>query len=154
VPRPWDYDTVIALPPNVVDQIGATTAIDAIVAFADAVVVQAGIVFWASSPTYASAFATGGLTSGLSAAEQRTVRDSHDQSNHWGRIIRGPTWGTFLNAKQVAAFDDVSTLPASKIVRLPSGGAFVQLTPVNEPTDVDSPSPRLDELRATLARVT
>lgn len=145
---------MIALPPNVVDQIGAATAIDAIVAFADAVVVHAGIVFWASSATYASAFATGGLTVGLSAAEQRAVRDSHDRSNHWGRIIRGPTWGTFLNAKQVAALDDVSTLPASKIVRLASGGAFVQLTPINEPTDVDSPSPRLDELRSALAQVT
>ncbi|HEX7702873.1 MAG TPA: hypothetical protein VF403_19175 [Kofleriaceae bacterium] len=125
---------MIALPPNVV--------------------VHAGIVFWASSATYASAFATGGLTVGLSAAEQRAVRDSHDRSNHWGRIIRGPTWGTFLNAKQVAALDDVSTLPASKIVRLASGGAFVQLTPINEPTDVDSPSPRLDELRSALAQVT
>jgi hypothetical protein len=154
VPRPWRYHTVIALPSNVVDQIGAATAIDAIVAFADEVVVQAGIVFWASAATYASALATGGLTSELSAAEHRAVRDSHDQSNHWGRIIRGPTWGTFFNAKQIAELDDVSTLPASKIVRLASCGAFVQLTPINEPTDVDSPSPRLDELRSALARVT
>jgi hypothetical protein len=154
VPRPWHYDTVIALPPDVVDQIGAAAAIDAIVAFADAVVVQAGTVFWTSSTIYASALATGGLTSGLSAAEQRAVRDSHDSSNHWGRIIRGPTWGTFLNAKQVVALDDVSALPASQIVRLASGGAFVQLTPIDEPTDVDSPSQRLDELRSALARVT
>ena len=59
-----------------------------------------------------------------------------------------------LRTLWVVALDDVLALPASQIVRLASGGAFVQLTPIDEPTDVDSPSQRLDELRSALARVT
>ena len=149
VPRPWRYDTAIAISGDDLAKIGSQRAVDAIVAFADAVTVQAGILFWTDSVAYASALATGGIGAGLTSEQERHVRDSHDLSNHWGRIIRGPAWGTFLNAAQVATLGDLTKLHPARVVPLRSGGAYVQLTGVGEAT----PSPPLDRLRAALAPV-
>ena len=151
VPRPWRYDTAIAISGDDLAQINRERAVEAIVAFADAVAVKAGIVYWTESVAYASALATGGFSGGLTSAQERHVRDSHDLSNHWGRIVRGPAWGTFLGAAQVALLGDLSKLQPAKVVRLRSGGAYVQL--VGEATSIDEPSPPLDQLRAALAPV-
>lgn len=152
VPRPWRYDTAIAIPGEQVGQLGAQRAVDAIVAYADTVAVKAGIVYWAETPAYASALATGGISGKLTAEQDRHARDSHDLSNHWGRIIRGPAWGTFLTAAQLALVGDLSKLPV-KVVPLGSGGAYLQLTAPNEATAIDEPSPALEQLRAALAPV-
>lgn len=154
VPRSWKYDTAIAISGDYLAQIGSDHAVDAIVAFADAVAVRAGVVFWADSVTFASGLATGGLTGSLRPEQERAVRDSHDLSNHWGRIIRGPAWGTFLGEAHVTRLGDVASLPATRVVRLSSGGAFVQLAPLDEATRVDEASPQLDQLREALATVT
>jgi hypothetical protein len=153
VPRPWRYDTAIAISSDDLAKIGSQRAVDAIVAFADAVAVQAGILYWTDSVVYASALAVGGVGGGLTSEQERHVRDSHDLSNHWGRIIRGPAWGTFLNAAQVAILGDLMELHPARVVPLRSGGAYVQLTVVGEATSIDEPSPPLDRLRAALAPV-
>ena len=153
VPRPWRYDTAITLSGDDLSTIGSQRAVEAIVAFADAVAVQAGILYWTDSVAYASALATGGITGRLTSEQERHVRDSHDRSNHWGRIIRGPAWGTFLNAAQVAILGDLLKLHPAKVVPLRSGGAYVQLTVIGEATSIDEPSPPLDRLQAALAPV-
>jgi hypothetical protein len=153
VPRPWKYDTAIAISRDDLAEIGSQRAVEAIVAFADAIAVQAGILYWTDSVAYASALATGGISGGLTSAQARHARDSHDLSNHWGRIIRGPAWGTFLNAAQVALLGDLTTLHPARVVALRSGGAYVQLTAIGEATSIDAPSPPLDRLRAALAPV-
>ncbi len=153
VPRPWRYDTAIAISGDDLAQVGTQRAVESIVAFADAVAIKAGIVYFTDSVTYASALATGGFSGGLTSEQERHVRDSHDLSNHWGRIIRGPAWGTFLNAAQVASLGDLTKLDPAMVVRLRSGGAYVQLTTIGEATAIDEPSPPLDRLRAALAPV-
>lgn len=153
VPRPWKYDTAIAISGEQLAGIGAQRVVGAIVAFADVVAVKAGTLYWTDSVTYASALATGGLSGEMTSEQERRVRDSHDLSNHWGQIIRGPAWGTFLNAAHVAILGDVKKLQAAKIVPLRSGGAYVQLTNIGEATSIDEPSPPLDRLRAALAPV-
>jgi hypothetical protein len=153
VPRPWRYDTVITISGDDLAEIGSQRAVEAIVAFADAIAVQAGVVYWTDSLAYASALATGGISGALTSAQERHVRDSHDLSNHWGRIIRGPAWGTFLNAAQVAILGDLTKLHPARVVALRSGGAYVQLTAIGEAASIDEPSPPLDSLRAALASV-
>ncbi|MDQ3367581.1 MAG: hypothetical protein M3680_19340 [Myxococcota bacterium] len=150
VPRPWRYDTAIAIGGDDLARVGMQRAVDSIVAFADAVAVKAGILYWADSVTYASALATGGFSGGLTSEQERHVRDSHDLSNYWGRIIRGPAWGTFLNAAQVSILGDLTKLHPAKVVLLRSGGAYVQLTTIDGATSIDEPSPPLDRLRAAL----
>jgi hypothetical protein len=150
VPRPWRYDTAIAIGGDDLARVGSERAVAAIVAFADAVTVKAGILFWTDSVAYASALATGAISGGLTPEQERRVRDSHDLSNHWGRVVRGPAWGTFLNAAQVATLGDLTKLHPAKVASLRSGGAYVQLA---EATSIDEPSPPLEQLRAALAPV-
>jgi hypothetical protein len=151
VPRPWRYDTAIAI--SGAELTDAQRAVDSIVAFADAVAAKAGIVYWTGSVAYASALATGGLRDGLSSEQERRVRDSHDLSNHWGRIIRGPAWGTFLNAAQVALLGDLTKLHPARVEPLPWGGAYVQLGAIDDATAIDEPSPALATVRSALAAV-
>jgi hypothetical protein len=153
VPRLWRYDTVIAIDGDDLARVGMQRAVESIVAFADAVAVKAGILYWTDSVAYASALATGGFSGGLTSEQERHVRDSHDLSNHWGRIVRGPAWGTFLNAAQVAILGDLTKLHPAKVVSLRSGGAYVQLTAIDEATSIDEPSPPLARLRTALAPV-
>lgn len=150
-PRQWKYDAVIALGPDELAAIGREVVLDALCEFAGAVRVKAGIVLWSESLAYASALAMLSSGSDLTAAQASRVTDSYYWRTHWGRVIRGPEWGTFLSATHVGALGDLSKLPAAKVVPLASGGAFVQAT--SDPIDVDARSRELDELRAALAPV-
>jgi hypothetical protein len=150
-PRQWSYDAVIALGPGEIAAIGRQDVLDALCDFAGAVRVKAGIVVWSASLAYATALAMLSSGSELTKAQESRVTNGYYWRTHWGRVIRGPEWGTFLSAAHVTALGDLSRLPAAKIVSLASGGAFVQLAP--DPLDVDAPSPKLDELRAVLAPV-
>ncbi|MBA3541016.1 MAG: hypothetical protein H0T79_15505 [Deltaproteobacteria bacterium] len=153
VPRPWRYDTAVAISGELLSPLGRQQAVEAIVGFADAVAAKAGVVYWTDSVAFASALATGGLGSGMTSEQEHTARDSHDLSNHWGRIIRGPAWGTLLGAAHVAKLGDVTRLPATRVMPLNSGGAFVQLTEIDDAVSIDEPSPELEQLRAALAPV-
>ncbi|HEU0032724.1 MAG TPA: hypothetical protein VFQ53_18965 [Kofleriaceae bacterium] len=152
-PRHWKYDAVVALGPRQVERIGSERAIEAIVAFADAVAVKAGIVVWSRSLAYASAIAMGASSSELTPDQSQQVTDSYYWRSHWGRVIRGPAWGTFLGASHVAALGDIAMLPAARIVPLASGGAFVQLTSLSDVTPLEEPSPALATLQAALSAV-
>jgi hypothetical protein len=152
-PRQWKYDAVIALGAEQVTRIGAQAVIDALVAFADAVAVKAGVVVWSESLAYASAIVMGASGSELTREQAAAVTDTYFWRSHWGRVIRGPEWGTFLGGAHVAAIGDVAKLPAKKVVPLKSGGAFVQLSSLDEVTTLEAPSPQLRHLREVLAPV-
>lgn len=153
-PRHWKYSAAITIAPTTLARLGAQSALDAIVAFADAVDVKTGIVFWAESFSYAGALAMG-AGGGLTPEQESRVADSLYYRTHWGRIVRGPEWGTFVSAAHVAALGGSTVLAAQaeKVVPLRLGGAFVQLTTVDEAPPIDAPSARLDALRSALAPV-
>lgn len=150
-PRRWKYDAVIAIGPDELATIGRDEVLDALCEFAGAVSAVAGVVVWSESLAYASALAMLSSGSDLTSAQAERVTDSYYWRTHWGAVIRGPEWGTFLSAAHAATLGDLSKLPATKVVPLASGGAFVQLTA--DPVDVDVESPKLDELRAALTPV-
>ena len=80
------------------------------------------------------------------------VADSLYWRSYWGRIIRGPAWGTFLSAahvEQIGGLDSVRSSSA-RIEQLASGGAFVQLTDVGDPILDGSSRPELAVLESTL----
>ncbi|HEX3479177.1 MAG TPA: hypothetical protein VHT91_29335 [Kofleriaceae bacterium] len=150
-PRQWKYDAVVAIGPRELATIGRSSVIDALCTFAGAVAAKAGIIVWSPSLAYASALAMLSSGSDLTQAQASRVTDSYYWRTHWGRVIRGPEWGTFLGAAHVAVLGDLARLPAARIVPLSSGGAYVQATA--DPLDIDAPSPDLDRLRTALAPV-
>jgi hypothetical protein len=150
-PRQWRYSVVVALGPVPLTRLGPQAAVDAVVAFADAVMVKAGVMHWTETTSYAGALAMG-AGGGLTATQEGRVADSLYWRSHWGRIIRGPEWGTFLSAAHVDQLGSLTTVEDScaHVIRLASGGAFLQLTDVREPIlDGDIP-PQLAALRSAL----
>ncbi len=144
----WKYDLAVALGGDQVARLGQETVVTALCEFAGAVAASAGIVIWSASLDFARALAL--LSSGpdLPHAHVTALVDAQVTRSHWGNVIRGPEWGTFLSAAHVATLAG-RALPVAKTIPLTSGGAFVQLTP--EPFDVEAPPPALAELREALA---
>lgn len=153
-PRHWRYSLIVALGAIPLARLGPQAAVDAVVAFASAVVVKAGVMHWTATTSYASGLAMG-AGGGLTAAQEGRVADSLYWRTHWGRIIRGPSWGTFLSGAHVDQLGGLTSVQGScaRVVPLASGGAFLQLTEVREPVlDGDLP-PRLAALGSALVRL-
>ena len=121
-PRQWRYSVVVALGPIPLSRLGPQAVVDAVVAFADAVMVKAGVMHWTETTSYAGALAMG-AGGGLTAMQEDRVADSLYWRSHWGRIIRGPEWGTFLSAAHVDQLGSLTTVGDScaHVVRLASG---------------------------------
>jgi hypothetical protein len=128
-------------------------AVAAIVAFADAVAARAGVVHWATTPGYADALASFGGHGTLTAAQIAHITDMMYWQPRWGDVIRGPAWGTFVNAAHVATLGGIARVerdaPCARVVALASGGAFLQATPAA----CAEPDVPLGELAAFLAPV-
>jgi hypothetical protein len=150
-PRAWKYDAVIAIGPAELAAIGRPEVLDALCTFAGAVDAQAGIVVWSRSLDYARALAMLASGNELTPEKASGVTDAYYWRSQWGRVIRGPEWGTFLSPRHVEILGDPARLPAARVVRLASGGAFVQLTV--EPVEVEIANPQLAALRDALASV-
>jgi len=121
-------------------RLGVQRVIDAIVEFADAVEVRAGVVHCAATSTYATALAACGGT-GLSWPERNHVTDLMYFQPQWGDVIRGPAWGTFLGASHVERLGgDIETAPCAQVSPLRSGGAYLQATPSDHPLLEDAPT--------------
>jgi len=137
------YNAVIAAGAARLRRLGVQRVIDAIVAFADAVEVRAGVVHCADSSTYASALASCGA-SGLSRAESDHVSDLMYFEPQWGDVIRGPAWGTFLGAAHVARLGGAAHIadsaPCAGVSSLRSGGSYLQATPSEAPLLEHDPS--------------
>lgn len=135
-PRSWRYDLVAAFGGESLRQLGAAHVIDLLVTFAEGVQAKAGVIHWAETSSYAAGLAMG-AGGGLTAAQEARVADCRYFRTHWGRIIRGPAWGTFLSAQHVATLGGIEALKAhsgcARVETLPSGGAFLQLTPIDAP---------------------
>lgn len=149
-PRAWKYDLVVGLGADQVAALGLNDVIAALCEFADAVGATAGIAVWSPSSAFARALALLASGNDLTPEQTAQITDAYYWRPSWGKAIRGPEWGTFLSAAHVATLAG-KPLPAAKIIRLTSGGAFLQLTP--EPFDVDHPPAALAELRTALAPV-
>jgi hypothetical protein len=113
--------------------------VDAILAFADAVAVRAGTIFVAETAASAKAMATCGGGAALSQGQIDRINDSGLYwQPHWGDVIRGPAWGTFLGAHHVDKLGGMTRIEresgCARVIALSSGGAYLQTTP--EPTDV------------------
>lgn len=146
----WSYDLVVALADERVVALGQDMIVKALCEFAGAVAATAGIVVWSASLDFARSLAL--LSSGPDLPRQHVSALVEAQVNrsHWGNVIRGPEWGTFLSAALVAKLGG-RVLPVAKTIPLASGGAFVQLT--LERFDVEAPPPALADLRDALAPV-
>ena len=135
-PRSWRYDLVAAFGAASLRELGVSHVIDRLLAFAGAVRATAGVIHWTDTAEYATGLAmcAGG---GLTPAEEARVVDSCDWRTDWGRIIRGPSWGTFLSPRHVDHLGGIEHVErnsgCARVVRLTSGGAFLQLTPVEAP---------------------
>ncbi|MBV8762063.1 MAG: hypothetical protein JO257_32520 [Deltaproteobacteria bacterium] len=138
--------------------IRAQRAVDAIVAFADAVAVRAGVMHWATTTVYASCLSAGANSSQLSRDENRHVTDLMYWQPRWGLVIRGPQWGTFLGVEHVRTLGGIEKIIAesrcARVVPLASGGAFLQATPLERPIVEGSASDELARIAAYLAPVT
>lgn len=135
-PRSWRYNLVAALGRASVRELGAARVIDQLLLFAGAVRAKAGVVHWADSASYASGLAMG-AGGGLSPAQEARVADSWFWRPHWGRIIRGPAWGTVLSEEHVDRMGGLARIESGcgcfRVAPLSSGGAFLQLTPIDAP---------------------
>lgn len=112
--------------------------LDAIIAFADAVAVRAGVIYVADTAAAAKAMATCGGGATLNQAQlDRVDASGLYWQPQWGDVIRGPGWGTFLDAPHVDKLGGVGRIEresgCSRVIALRSGGAYLQATP--EPTD-------------------
>ncbi|MEP6859964.1 MAG: hypothetical protein ABJE66_05050 [Deltaproteobacteria bacterium] len=134
----WRYDLVIAAGPSWLERLTPSRVVEAVIAFADAVVANAGVILWSRSPRFASdlAWAIGG-SSELDSEQRARVSDEMYWRSQWGRVIRGPSWGTFLGAAHVRTLGGIEQIAreagAADIVSLGSGGAFLQATPIDKP---------------------
>lgn len=151
-PRHWKYSMVAALGPIQLARIGPQAVVDAMVEFADAVTVKAGVMHWTETTSFASGLAMGS-GGGLTAALERQITDSMYWRTYWGRMIRGPAWGTFLSSTHVDQLGGLAAVRGScaRVLRLASGGAFLQLTDIAEPVLDGEVPPRLAALRSALA---
>ncbi len=151
-PRHWKYNLVVALGARPLERIGRQTAVDAVVACADHIGVKAGVMHWTATTSFASGLAMGAAGGGLSASEEARITDSLYWRSHWGRIVRGPAWGTFLGSAHVERLGGLDKLRPSctRIVPLRSGGAFLQLTSVDEPILDGEDDDRIARLRGAL----
>jgi hypothetical protein len=146
----WKYDLAVGLAEDQVVALGEDAIVAALCEFAGGVAASAGVVVWSPSLDFARSLAL--LSSGpdLPRAQVTALVEAQTNRSHWGDVIRGPEWGTFLSAAHVATLAD-RALPVVKRIPLASGGAFIQLT--NEPFDVEAPPERLAALCEALAPV-
>jgi len=133
-------------------------ALDAVVAFADAVAARAGVVHWARSTVHASCLASCSGSARLSREQSGHITDLMYWQPRWGDVIRGPAWGTFLGATHVATLGGVARIErdsgCARVVALGSGGAFLQATPLDAPiVEGDDDGGALARLAAFLAPV-
>src|SRR4051812_28705991 len=157
-PQTWRYDFEASLGAARLRAIGPPRVVDLVVAFADAVAAKAGVIHWAETARYASALASCSGNSSLSPEQSRKAADPLYWKSNWGQIIRGPAWGTFLSAAHVDAlggFLRIETVSrCARVVRLASGGAFLQATLIDEPiVDDHDDNNQLAELARFLAPV-
>ncbi|MCW5802988.1 MAG: hypothetical protein KIT31_11430 [Deltaproteobacteria bacterium] len=141
------YDADAAFGPARLRELGAQRALDAMIAFADAVGARAGVVHWARSTAYVKALATYG---GSSITHEQSVHigDLMYWQPRWGDVIRGPAWGTVLapaHVDRLGGVDRVRAATGAHVQALRSGGAYVQATPIDAPLVEDR-----DELPARL----
>jgi hypothetical protein len=131
------YDAIAVLGAARLRLVGAQRALDAIVEFADAVGARAGTVFWAETAAYAEGLASCGGRMSLSREQVRHITDLMFCQPRWGEVIRGPAWGTFLSAAHVDRLGGVARIErdagCTRVVGLGSGGAYLQLAPIDEP---------------------
>lgn len=132
------FHAYAAFGPHPLHALEPERVIDRLVAFADAIDVGTGAVYWAATARYAGLLASGGGDYQLSREQNRHSNDLHGNQHRWPDIIRGPAWGTFLSAQHVQMMGGLERITresgAARVVALPtSGGAFVQATPVDEP---------------------
>ena len=110
---------------------GASSVVDALVAFADTVAPRAGVVFPADSAAFAHAYASG-ARGGLTEEQDRRVKDVFYAVYELGDRIRGPEWGTFLDRHHVEKLGGRSRIEQEAgcaIMRpLADGGLYLQLT--------------------------
>jgi hypothetical protein len=114
--------------------------LDAVIRFADAVHIRAGIVLWADTADttlFTSCLVSSGSSSKLTREEDRKVLASMDGQSRWGDAIRGPEWGTFLGSEHVARLGGIEHIErdsgCASVVALTSGGAFLQVTSIDDP---------------------
>jgi hypothetical protein len=131
------YDLQASFGSHRLHEVGVRRAIDAIVAFADAVAVTAGTIHWAETAVFASCLASCGDSPRLTREQSNYISDAMYWRPRWGTVIRGPAWGTFLGAAHVEQLDGLARIEreggCARIVALASGGAFLQATPVDDP---------------------
>ena len=131
------YDAVAVVGSAQLRQVGTQRALDAIVAFADAVRARAGVVHCADSAAYAAGLASCGGSPALSREQVEHITDLMYWRPRWGDIIRGPAWGTFLGAAHVDRLGGVGRIErqgaCAQVIALRSGGAFLQATPIETP---------------------
>jgi hypothetical protein len=134
----WRYDLVVAVGPTWLERIGSERIVQQLVAFADTVAATAGVILWADSLRYASdlAWAIGGSSS-LTAAQRSRVSDEMYWRSQWGKVARGPAWGTFLGAAHVERLGGIANLQRdaspARVISLDSGGVFIQASPIEAP---------------------
>lgn len=156
IPRQWTYSVVIAVGAQPLARLGASQVVDAVVELADRVAVTAGVMHWAETTSFAGALAMG-AGGGLTPERERRVSDALYWRSEWGRIVRGPAWGTFLGAAHVktlgsGSMDALETI-CTRVMRLDCGGAFLQLTDTDAPLLDTEESTQLRELEDRLLAV-
>jgi len=118
-------------------ELGTQRILDAVIAFADAVAARAGVIQWATSTLYASCLASCGGSSKLSREQCGHIQDLMYWQPRWGDVVRGPQWGTFLGAAHVETLGGIARIEqdagCARVIALRSGGAFLQVTPMDRP---------------------
>jgi hypothetical protein len=136
------YALTGAFGPAQLARIGVSQALDAILTFAGAVAVRAGVLHWATTTVYASCLASGGGSNQLTREQNSHITDLLYWQPRWGNVIRGPQWGTFLAAEHVRALGGIDAITresgCARVIALRSGGAFLQATALDEPIVEDT----------------
>jgi hypothetical protein len=131
------YDAIAVFGAARLRGIGRQRALDDIVAFADAVDAQAGVVHWADSAAYAGGLASCGGSPTLSREQVGHITDLMYWQSRWGEVIRGPAWGTFLGAAHVERLGGIRRIereaPCARVIALRSGGGFLEATDIENP---------------------
>ena len=131
------YDCVASFGSARLREVGAQRALDAVVAFADAVGVRAGAMHWAESALYATGLASCGGSGPLSRDQIDRITDLMYWRPRWGDVIRGPAWGTFLGPTHAERLGGLARIEresgCARVIGLTSGGAFLQATPLDAP---------------------
>jgi hypothetical protein len=131
------YDAIAVFGAARLREVGTQRALDAIIAFADAVGARAGVVHWADRAAYAAGLASCGGNTTLSREQIGHITDLMYWQPRWGDVIRGPAWGTLLGAVHVERLGGVGRIereaPCTRVIALRSGGGFLQATPIEAP---------------------